>query len=123
MEVPSQNTFINPNESIATSGRITERIQSLPAQMVTFPDELIGGLFQGMLNEDVPAPSHNLMHVFNRELNNLNNESVLFWQNVTPWLLLVTDVRLILKEMDKGCYHHLISSLLKSLDENTTIRE
>ena len=77
MRVPSQNAFINPNESIATSGQITEGIQSLPAQMVTFPDELIGGLFQGMLNEDVPAPSHDLMHVFNRELNNLNNESVL----------------------------------------------
>ena len=41
VRVPSQNVFINPNESLATSGRITEEIQRLPAPMVTFPDEFI----------------------------------------------------------------------------------
>ena len=45
--------------------------------LVTFPDEFIGGLFQGMLNADLAAPSHDLMQVFNRELNNLNHESIL----------------------------------------------
>ena len=61
VRVPSQNAFINPNESLATSGRITEGIQILPAPMVTFPDEFIGGLFQGMLNADAAAPSHALI--------------------------------------------------------------
>ena len=91
--------------------------------MVTFPDEFIGGLFQGMLNADVATPSHDLTEVFSGELNNLNDETVLFSQNVTPGLLFVTDVPLILKEIGRGRYHHLILSLLKSLDENTTIRE
>ena len=77
VRVASQNAFINPNESLATSGRITEGIQRLPAPMVTFPDEFIGGLFQGMLNADLAAPSHDLMQAFNRELNNLNHESIL----------------------------------------------
>ena len=44
-------------------------------------------------------------------------------RNATLELLLVTDVPLILKEMGRACYHHLILSLLKSLDESTTIRE
>ena len=30
-----------------------------------------------MLNADLAAPSHDLMQVFNRELNNLNDESIL----------------------------------------------
>ena len=42
-----------------------------------FPDEFIGGLFQGMLNADAAAPSHDSIQVFNRELNNLNNETLL----------------------------------------------
>ena len=90
---------------------------------MTFPDEFIEGLFQGMLNADTAAPSNDLIQVFNRELNNLNDETALFWQTVTPGLLFVTDVFLILKEMVRGCFHHLILSLLKSLDENVTIRE
>ena len=91
------NVFINANESLATSGRITGGIQRLPAPMVTFPDEFIGGLFQGMLNADAAAPSHALIQVFNRELNNLNDETVLFRQNVMPGLLFVANVPLILK--------------------------
>ena len=71
------NVFVNPNESLATSSRITEGIQRLPAQMVTVPDEFIGGLFQGMLNAGAAAPPHDLLQVFNRELNNLNDETVL----------------------------------------------
>ena len=117
------NVFINPNESLATSGRITEGIKRLPAPMVTFPAEFIEGLFQGMLNADAAAPPHDLIQVFNRQVNNLNDEIVLFWQNVTPGFLFVTDVPLILKEMGRGRYHHLILSLLKSLDENATIRD
>ena len=88
-----------------------------------FPDEFIGGLFQGMLNADAAAPSHDSIQVFNRDLNNLSDETVLFWQNMTLELLFVTDVPLILKEMGRGRYHHFILSLLKSLDENATIRE
>ena len=90
---------------------------------MAFPDEFIGGLFQGMLNADAAAPSHDSIQVFNRDLNNLSDETVLFWQNMTLELLFVTDVPLILKEMGRGRYHHLILSLLKSLDENATIRE
>ena len=45
--------------------------------MVTFPDEFIGQLVQGMLNADAAAPSYGLMQVFNRELNNLNDETAL----------------------------------------------
>ena len=124
VRVSSQNAFINPNESLATRGRITEGIQRLPASMVTFPYEFIGVLFQGMLNADAAAPSNNVMQVFNRELNNLNDETVLtVLANVTPGLLFVTDVPLLLKEVGRGRYHHLILSLLKSLDENATIRE
>ena len=44
--------------------------------MVTFPDEFIGGLFQGMLNADAAALSYDSIQVFNRELNNLNDETV-----------------------------------------------
>ena len=51
--------------------------------MVTFPDEFIGGLFQGTLNADVATPSHDLTEVFSGELNNLNDETVLLSQNVT----------------------------------------
>ena len=124
VRVSSQNAFINPNESLATRGRITEGIQRLPAPMVTFPYEFIGVLFQGMLNADAAAPSNDVMQVFNRELNNLNNETVLtVLAKCDARLLFVTDVPLILKEMSKGRCHHLISSLLKSLDKNTTIRE
>ena len=42
---------------------------------------------------------------------------------MTPGLQFVTDVPLILNEMGKGRYHHLISSMLKSIDENITIQE
>ena len=78
MRLSSQNNvFINPNESLATSGRITEGIQRLPAPMVTFPDEPIVGLFQGMLNANAAAPPHDLTQVFKKELNNLNDETVL----------------------------------------------
>ena len=123
MRVSSKNNvFINTNEILATNGRITEVIQRLPVPMMTLPDEFIGGLFQGMLNADTATPPHDLIQVFNRELNNLNDETVLFSQNVTPGLLFDADVPLILKEMGRGCYHHLILSLLKALDENTTIR-
>ena len=45
--------------------------------MVTFPDEFIEGLFTGMLNADAASPPHDLIQVFNRELNNLNDETVL----------------------------------------------
>ena len=45
--------------------------------MLTFPDEFIEGLFQGMLNADDAAPSHDLTQVFKRELNNLNDETAL----------------------------------------------
>ena len=76
-----------------------------------------------MLNADAAAPSHDSIQAFNRDLNNLSDETVLFWQNMTLELLFVTDVPLILKEMGRGRYHHLILSLLKSLDENATIRE
>ena len=124
VRVSSQNAFINPNESLATRGRITEGIQRLPASMVTFPYEFIGVLFQGMLNADAAAPSNDVMQVFNRELNNLNDETVLtVLAKCDARLLFATDVPLILKEIGKGRYHHLISSLLKSLDKNTTIRE
>ena len=71
------NVFTNPNESLATSGRITEGIQRLLAPMMTFPDEFFGGLFQGMLHADAAAPPHDLIQVFNRELNNLNDDTVL----------------------------------------------
>ena len=78
VRVSSQNNvFINPNESLATSGRITEGIQRLSAPMVTFPDECIGGLSQAMLNADAAAPPHDLIPVFNMELTNLNDETVL----------------------------------------------
>ena len=91
--VSSQNNlFINPNESLAASGQITEATQRLPAPLVMFLDEFIGGLIQDMLNADAAAPSYDLIQVFNRELNNLNNKTVLFWQNVTPGLMFVTDV-------------------------------
>ena len=125
VRVSSQNNvFINPNESLATSAQIAEGIQRLSTPLVLFPDEFIGGLFQGMLNADAAAPSHDLIQVFNRELNNLNDETVLtVLANVTPGLLFVTDVPLLLKEVGRGRYHHLILSLLKSLDENATIRE
>ena len=86
------NLFINPNESLATSGQITEAIQRLPAPLVMFLDEFIGGLIQDMLNADAAAPSYDLIQVFKRELNHLNNKTVLLWQNVTPGLLFVTDV-------------------------------
>ena len=52
-----------------------EGIQRLPAPLVTFPDEFIEALFQGMLNADTAAPSHDLIQVFNRELNILNDET------------------------------------------------
>ena len=45
--------------------------------MVMFSDAFIGGLFQGMLNADAAAPPHDLIQVFNRELNNLNDETIL----------------------------------------------
>ena len=77
MRVSSQNAFINPNESLAKSGRITDGIYRLPASMVTFPDEFIGRLVQGMLNADAAAPSYDLMQVFNRELSNPNDETAL----------------------------------------------
>ena len=70
------NLFINPNESLATSGQITEAIQRLPAPLVMFLDEFIGGLIQDMLNADSAAPSYDFIQVFNRELNNLNNKTV-----------------------------------------------
>ena len=76
------NLFINPNESLATSGQITEAIQRLPAPLVMFLDEFIGGLIQDMLNADAAAPSYDLIQVFNRELNHLNNTTVLLWQNL-----------------------------------------
>ena len=76
------NLFINPNESLATSGQITEAIQRLPAPLVMFLDEFIGGLIQDMLNADAAAPSYDLIQVFNRELNHLNNKTVLLWQNL-----------------------------------------
>ena len=76
VRVSSQNASLNLNENLATSGQIMEGIQRLPAPMVTFPDEFIGGLFTGMLNADAAAPSHDLMQVFNRELNNLNERVV-----------------------------------------------
>ena len=74
-----------------------EGIQRLPAPLVTFPDEFIEWLFQDMLDADAAAPSHDLIQVSNGELNSLNDETVLFWQNVTPGLLFVTDVLLVLK--------------------------
>ena len=76
--------------------------------MVKFPDEFIEGLFQGMLNVDAAGLPHDLIQVFCRELNNLNDETVLFWQNVTPGFLFIMDVHLVLKEMGRGRYHHLI---------------
>ena len=42
---------------------------------MAFPDEFIGGLFQGMLNADAAAPSYDSIQVFNRDLNNLNDET------------------------------------------------
>ena len=78
--VSSQNNvFINPNETLATSDRITEEIQRLHAPIVTFQDEFIGGLFQGMLSGDAAVPRHELIQFFNSKLNNLNDETVLFW--------------------------------------------
>ena len=71
------NVFINPNESLAISSRIMEGIQRLPVPMVTFLDEFIGGTFQGMLNADAASPPHDLIQFFNRELDNLNDETVL----------------------------------------------
>ena len=74
MRVSSQNNvFSNPNESLATSCQITEGIQRLPAPTVMIPDEFIRGLLQGMLSADAATPPHDLMQVFNRELNNLKN--------------------------------------------------
>ena len=124
VRVSSQNNvFINPNESLATIRQIMEGIQRLHAPLATFLYEFIGGLFQGFLKADAAAPSHDLIQVFYRELNNLNDETVLFWLNEMPGLLFVMDVPLILKEMGRSHYHNLILSLLKSLDENVTIRE
>ena len=77
--VSSQNVFINSNETLATSDRITEEIQRLHTPIVTFQDEFIGGLFQGMLSGDAAAPRHELIQFFNSKLNNLNDETVLFW--------------------------------------------
>ena len=78
--VSSQNNaFINPNETLATSDRIMEEIQRLHAPIVTFQDEFIEGLFQGMLSGDAAAPRHELIQFFNSKLNNLNDETVLFW--------------------------------------------
>ena len=77
--VSSQNVFINSNETLATSDRITEEIQRLHAPIVTFQDEFIEGLFQGMLSGDAAAPRHELIQFFNSKLNNLNDETVLFW--------------------------------------------
>ena len=71
------NVFINLNESLATTGQITEGIQRLHAPMVTFPDEFTRGFFQDMLNADAAAPPHDLIQVFNRELNSLHDETVL----------------------------------------------
>ena len=75
--VSSQNVFINSNETLATSDRITEEIQRLHTPIVTFQDEFIGGLFQGMLSGDAAAPRHELIQFFNSKLNNLNDETVL----------------------------------------------
>ena len=66
-----------PIESLAVSGRITEGIQRLSAPMVTFQDEFIEGLLQGMLNANAAAPPHDLIQVFNREWNNLDDETVI----------------------------------------------
>ena len=44
--------------------------------MVMFPDEFIEGLFQGMSNTDTAAPSHELIEFLDRELNNLNDETI-----------------------------------------------
>ena len=54
-----------------------ERIQRLPAPLVTFSNAFIGRLFQGRLNTDAAAPRHDLIQVFNRELNNLNDRTLL----------------------------------------------
>ena len=124
MRLSSQNNvFINPNESLATSGRITEGIQRLPATMVTFLDEFIGGLFQGMLNADAAAPPHDLIQVFNRELNNLNDETVLTaLAKCDARVSFCYECSLNFKKIGRDRYHHLILLLLKSLDENTTIQ-
>ena len=45
--------------------------------METFPEGYVRGLFQGMLSEDTAAPPHDLIQNFNRELNNLNDETAL----------------------------------------------
>ena len=45
--------------------------------MVTFPDKFMEGLFQGILNTDAAATPHDLIQVFKRGLNNLNDETVL----------------------------------------------
>ena len=92
--------------------------------MVTFPDEFIGQLVQGMLNADAAAPSYGLMQVFNRELNNLNDETALT-------VLAKCDLRatvyygcsLNFKRNGHGRYHHLISSLLKKLRREYYNRE
>ena len=89
--------------------------------METFPEGFIRGLFQGMLSEDTAAPPHDLIQNFNRELNNLNDETALT-------ALIKCDTRvyvcygcsLIFLKMGRNGYHHLILSLLKSLDVNTT---
>ena len=71
MRVSGQNNaFINPNESLATGSRITEGIQKLSAPVVTFSDGFIVGLFQDMLNADAVALPHDLIQIFNRDLNN-----------------------------------------------------
>ena len=54
-----------------------ERIQRLPAPLVTFSNAFIGRLFPGRLNTDAAAPRHDLIQVFNRELNNLNDRTLL----------------------------------------------
>ena len=105
-----KNLFINPNESLAASGQITEATQRLPAPLVMFLDEFIGGLIQDMLNADAAAPSYDLIQVLNRELNNLSNKTVLT-------VLAKCDARVTV------CYRCPDLSLLKSLDENATIRE
>ena len=72
-----KNVLINHNESLVTSGKNTEGVQRVPVPMVTFPDEFIGRLFQGMLNADAATLTHDLIQVFNSKLNNLNDETVL----------------------------------------------
>ena len=84
--------------------------------MVMFPDAFIGGLFQGMLNADAADPPRDLIQVFNRKLNNLNDETILtVLAKCDAKVSFVMDGPLIIKEMGRGRYHHLILSLLKTL--------